>query len=423
MNSAIKYLIPIGVLSLFSILLVSGFVGQLSTEKNKEVNQDDAAKSNVCDGDSCIETEKKNIIPLQTKSNETNNIQVIEEPSSEGILETREMKNSIGVSVTAVDPALTVSKANVPVTIPLHQGYYMKQPVYYIITDSSDKTHADIITKNQGWKAELAPLLANATKDALSKTYMFTNGVKGNGVHGFQGEVFTSTPAQPDTYSALTSHIHVTWDDAATPKILDSEKEILGAQKQGLVTLSKLNVVLNMPQIVWPESQMPVKADKTLTDETPFVGGQVLDIDLKKMTVTFIAHRGWDGSGKTIYYIVTDASPVGPAVSMGVTNVPNNAKLASSPAAIDMFHFMNGITGSGPLGFQEGISSSAPGDKNYSPMKKIYFISWKNPKKALELQTANDVEEYQKSGQITVNLAKPMNADHIINAPIVDPFQ
>ena len=31
------------------------------------------------------------------------------------------------------------------------------------------------------------------------------------------------------------------------------------------------------------------------------------------MTVTFVAHRGWGHDGRTIYYIVTDATPSGPA--------------------------------------------------------------------------------------------------------------
>ena len=58
----------------------------------------------------------------------------------------------------------------------MHQGYYDGGDVYFIITDSSDPTHAEIITENQGWQVELAPLLANAPDEALSKTYMFTNG-------------------------------------------------------------------------------------------------------------------------------------------------------------------------------------------------------------------------------------------------------
>jgi len=54
---------------------------------------------------------------------------------------------------------------------------------------------------------------------------------------------------------------------------------------------------------------------------------------------------------------------------------------------------------------------------------RIYFIAWKDPKSALLLQTKNDVDVHEKAVQISVNLAKPMNADHIVNAPIVDPFQ
>ena len=42
--------------------------------------------------------------------------------------------------------------------------------------------------------------------------------VEGDGVHGYQGEVFTSTPAQADVYSALTSHVHVTWNEGAITK-------------------------------------------------------------------------------------------------------------------------------------------------------------------------------------------------------------
>jgi len=318
---------------------------------------------------------------------------------------------------------LRLSRANVPATIPMHQGYYDGEAVYYIITDSSDPTHAEIITENQGWKVELAPLLANAPDAALSTTYMFTNGVSGDGVHGFQGEVLTSTPAQADVYSALASHVHVTWDDASTPFKLDSEDAIMDAADQGLVTLTELDVVLNMPQIVWPEGQMPVKEDKTLTDETPYGGGQVLDIDMEEMTVTFIAHRGWGPDGRTIYYIVTDATPVGPANMMGVTNAPANAALIANSAAVDLFQFMNGIKGSGPLGFQAGIAASAPGDSNYSPMWRIFMIGWDDPTSASLLENKGDIDFYQQEGKITVNLARPMDADHIVNCPFIDPFQ
>jgi hypothetical protein len=317
---------------------------------------------------------------------------------------------------------LRLSRANVPATIPMHQGYYNGEDVYYIITDSSDPTHADIITKNQGWQVELAPLLKNAPEEALSKTYMFTNGVEGDGVQGYQGEVFTSTPEQTDVYSALTSHVHVTWNEGVTSRVLDSDAMIMEAAENKEITLTEVEVVLNMPQIVWPGGQMMVK-ETTLTDTTPYGGGQVLDIDTEEMNVTFIAHRGWGPDGRTIYYIVTDATPSGPAGMMGVVSAPTSASLIANSAAVDLYQFKNGMTGTGPLGFQPGIAAGAPGDANYSPMWRIFMIGWDNPENAQLLETIDDVNAYKKAGLIDIGIARPMDSDHIVNCPFIDPFQ
>ncbi len=317
---------------------------------------------------------------------------------------------------------LRLSRANVPATIPLHQGYYDGEDVYYIITDSSDPKHAEIITANQGWQVELAPLLKNAPEDALSKVYLFTNGIEGDGIHGFQGQVFTSTPAQADVYSALTSHVHVMWNEGATSRVLDSEAMIVEAAENNEITLTEIDVVLNMPQIVWPEGQMMVK-DVTLTDTTPYGGGQVLDIDTEEMNVTFIAHRGWGPDGRTIYYIVTDATPSGPAGMMGVVSAPTSASLIANSAAVDLYQFKNGLTCTGPLGFQPGIAAGAPGDANYSPMWRIFMIGWDNPENAQLLETIDDMNAYREAGLIDIGIARPMDSDHIVNCPFIDPFQ
>ena len=351
----------------------------------------------------------------------------MEEPAMEEAMEEEAMEETMEEPAMEEEVApgsvLRLSRANVPATIPLHQGYYNGEAVYFIITDSSDPTHADIITENQGWQVELAPLLANAPEDALSTTYMFTNGLEGDGVHGYQGEVFTSTPAQPDVYSALTSHVHVTWLEETDATLLDSEDAIMGAADRGLVTLTELSVVLNMPQIIWPEGQMMVKEDKTLADDTPYGGGQVLDINTDEMTVTFIAHRGWGPDGRTIYYIVTDATPSGPAAMMGVTDAPTSASLIANSAAVDLFQFRNGLTGSGPMGFQAGIAAGAPGDENYSPMWRIFMIGWEDPSNASLLETKGDIDHFKSEGLISVGLARPMDSDHIVNCPFIDPFQ
>ena len=317
---------------------------------------------------------------------------------------------------------LRLSRANVPATIPMHQGYYDGEDVYFIITDSSDPTHAEIITANQGWQVELAPLLKNTPEEALSKTYLFTNGVEGSGVHGYQGEVFTSTPAQADVYSALTSHVHVTWNDGVTPRVLDSDAMVMQAAENDEITLTPLEVILNMPQIIWPEGQMMIK-DVTLTDTTPYGGGQVLDIDTEEMNVTFIAHRGWGPDGRTIYYIVTDATPSGPAGMMGVVSSPTSASLIANSAAVDLYQFKNGLTGTGPLGFQPGIAAGAPGDANYSPMWRIFMIGWDNPDNAKVLETIDDMNAYREAGLINIGIARPMDSDHIVNCPFIDPFQ
>ncbi len=432
MNAKLKYLGFLAVLPLLTVALTVDYSSEADAATKASgvgaKQYGSATKNKVCGDRLCSETGGKTIMPSVPEEREEPEEKMEEKHMEEKHMEDEHMEESMMMEeekMEVMDPGsvLRLSRANVPATIPMHQGYYNGEAVYYIITDSSDPTHAEIITESQGWKVELAPLLANAPDAALSTTYMFTNGVEGDGVHGYQGEVFTSTPAQPDVYSALTSHVHVTWDDASTPFILDSEDAIMDAAEQGMVTLNELDVVLNMPQIVWPGGQMPVKTDKTLTDETPYGGGQVLDIDTDEMTVTFIAHRGWGPDGRTIYYIVTDATPSGPAGMMGVVDAPTSASLLANSAAVDLFQFMNGIKGSGPLGFQAGIAAGAPGDPNYSPMWRIFMIGWDDPASAALLETKGDIDFYQQEGKISVNLARPMDADHIVNCPFIDPFQ
>ena len=316
---------------------------------------------------------------------------------------------------------LRLSRANVPATIPMHMGYHDGETVYYIITDSSDETHADVITQKQGWNVELAPLLRQAPDSALSATYFFTNGVKGDGIHDYQNQVFASVPGQ-DGYSALTSHVHVAWADESEARELTSEAEILEAAEAGQLTLTDLPVVLNMPHIAWPGGQMEV-ADKVLEDDTPYGGGQVLDIDTDEMTVTFVAHRGWGPDGRTIYYIVTDTTPSGPAGMMGVVDAPSSAALIDSAAAVDLYQFGNGIAGAGPMGFQPGIATGALGDENYSPMWRIFMINWQDPHDAAVLENVGDIAAYREAGLIDVGLARPADSDHIVNCPFIDPFQ
>ena len=324
---------------------------------------------------------------------------------------------------TMFEPTLKLSRSSVSAEIPLHKAFFDEKSAYYIITDTNDKTLAKTISQKQKWKVEIALPLSKTTKESLNDIYIFLNGIEGNGTYGFQDEVFSNTPEQTEQYSAIHSVTHVTWKDSEKPEVLDSVQKILDAQKAGKIDLEKTNAIINMPQIVWPNSQMSVRIDKTLTDDTPYVGGQILEINMEKMTVTFIAHRGWGPDGRTIYYIVTDATPSGPASVMGVTNAPTLAKTSTSPALVDLYQFTNGIKGSGPIGFQAGIASSALGDDTYSPLCRISVVTWNESVKPSVLETIADINAKKSAGDVTVELARPLDSDHIINCPFIDPFQ
>ena len=305
----------------------------------------------------------------------------------------------------------------------MHKGIFNSSAVFYIITDSSDKELGKKITEKQGWTVETAPPIADAPETALQKIFVFTNGISGEGIYGYQSEVFSKTPGQESEYSALNSVVEVSWKPGQNKKIFESAEEILEAGDGGRIEIKETNLVINAPQIIWPEGQMVVREDTEITDHSLYTGGQITEINKEDMTVTFIAHRGWGPDGRTIYYIVTDATPSDPAEMMGVTYSPVTSELLANPAAVDLFQFKNGIQGSGPMGFQPGIASAAPGDETYSPIWRIYNVEWNNSDDAKILETRFDIDSFSEEDLLTVSIARPMNSDHLVNCPFIDPFQ
>ena len=321
------------------------------------------------------------------------------------------------------EPSILLSRTNVPATIPMHKGIYNGNQVLYIITDGSDEDYAKILSEKQGWNVELATSIKDIPDNTLQKLFIFKNGIKGDGIYGFQDEVFSNTPSQESQYSALNSVIEVTWKIGQKQTVFESAADVIAAEEGGRVEFNETGIVLNTPQIVWPDGQMLVRSDKQITNEMPYGGGQIIEINKEDLTVTFVAHRGWGPDGRTIYYIVTDATPSGPAKSMGVVSSPSSANLIAHSGAVDIFQFKNGIKGSGPLGFQPGIAGAAPGDPNYSPMWRIYLVEWNNATSAKVLETKSDIDSFRADNLLSVSIARPTNSDHIVNCPFIDPFQ
>src|SRR5919108_976268 len=324
-------------------------------------------------------------------------------------------------SSTLQGSVLKLSNANVELDVPMMKGYENGNEIFFIATDSSDNQTAIQITNATDFKVNFAPLLARTPEDARGQAYVFENGVEGEGPLGFQLPVINARPGQ-EGYSPLLQINLVRWNDvAAQPSELRSEQDIIAASNAGQLTITKTDVIVNHPAVKWQGGSLPIREDAgNITDESPYMGsGQLTNIDTANMTATFVAHRGWGPDGKTVYYIVTDAVPEMPASMMGVSFLPADEKLIGTPVAPDLFQFMNGVKGSGPMGFQAGIGSANSDDSTkYSPMWKISFIEWKDPSQARVLENMQDVNAMLTNGSIT--LAPAMEGRHIVNCPFFD---
>lgn len=322
-------------------------------------------------------------------------------------------------STTSPGSVLRLSNANIEMDIPMMRGYENGNEIFFIATDASDNQTAVQITNATGFKVNFAPLLAEAPENATGKAYIFENGVEGEGPLGFQLPVINARPGQ-EGYSPLLQINLVTWNEDAQPTELRSEQDIMAASDAGQLTINQTGVVVNHPAVQWQDGSLPIREDAdNITDESPYMGGgQVTNIDTDNMVATFVAHRGWGPDGKTVYYIVTDAVPEDPANMMGVPFVPADESLVGTPAAVDLFQFMNGINGTGPMGFQAGIGAANPDDANYSPMWRISFIEWNDPSQAKVLENQNDINTMLQEGLITLTPA--MEGRHIVNCPFFD---
>ena len=101
-------------------------------------------------------------------------------------------------STTTSSPGsiLKLSNANVEIDIPLMKGYENGNEIFFIATDSSDNQTAAQITNTTGFKVNFAPILARTPEEARGQTYVFENGIEGEGPLGFQLPVINARPGQ-----------------------------------------------------------------------------------------------------------------------------------------------------------------------------------------------------------------------------------
>jgi hypothetical protein len=307
-----------------------------------------------------------------------------------------------------------LKNTSIPVDIPLIMGYADGNEVFYITTEASDEGVANHLTDLTGFRVVYTPAIANTPKTALANIYEFTNGIEGIGPAGFQPNVADSQPGDPE-YSPAWAVQHVAWTDGSTPRELTSEDEILAARDAGEVTIEETGVVVNCPFIQWKGGNLQIRENTELTDESQYGGGQVLKIDTENMVVTFVAHRGFAQDGSTIYYIATDASIQEVADMLGVIAVEKIGNTLVSSAASDLYVFTNGITGTGPAGFQASIGSTNAGDKFYSPFWRIQTATWADAESARFLTTTAEITETSINEELITAVG-----GFIVNCPFVE---
>ena len=130
------------------------------------------------------------------------------------------------------------------------------------------------------------------------------------------------------------------------------------------------------------------------------------------------AGKAW-ADGKEIYFVHTEASD--PGVTEALTNmmkspvilVPSLANVPDESLA-NVYVFTNGITGSGPFGFQADVFDNPPGTDGYTPLRRLNVITWADETKARELTHVDDVLAAEAAGELTIE-----QPGVVINMPFV----
>ncbi|KAG2478733.1 MAG: hypothetical protein NPMRTH1_320002 [Nitrosopumilales archaeon] len=223
--------------------------------------------------------------------------------------ESMEMMEKMMGSEMMSDSMMSDMQFNVdaPITMPMIDGYYNGEKVFFVHTEVSDKNMADMMSMMINFPTLHVSDLTNIPQSELSKVYVFTSGIPGSGPYGggpfmFQIDVFDSVPGQIG-YSQFRVPYLVTWNDDSIPRILTSEAEILEAESNGELTIQKTENVVNSPMLVWKSSGMEQRASmiQRMFESMPGVNGEITNIDVDNYVVMMKLHSqnsmGMMGSG------------------------------------------------------------------------------------------------------------------------------
>jgi hypothetical protein len=136
---------------------------------------------------------------------------------------------------------------------PLVMAYYEGEDMFFVHTEASDEGVATMLTEMMnGPLVVLVPELADAPETLLADVYVFTNGLEGHGPFGFQPDIFDSVPGDKN-YRPLRAVNLVEWNENAGVRELRTLAELKTAENNGEVTITRPDIVVNMPVLVWKD--------------------------------------------------------------------------------------------------------------------------------------------------------------------------
>jgi len=187
-----------------------------------------------------------------------------------------------------------------PITMPMVDGYYNGEKVFFVHTEVSDNDMAQMMSTMINFPTLYVSDLTNIPQSEMSKVYVFTNGISGSGPYGggpfmFQIDVFDSIPDQTG-YSQFRVPQLVTWNENSTPRILTSVDEILEAESIDELMIQETENVVNAPMVVWKSNGMEQRASmiQRMFESMPGVDGEVTNIDVDNYLVMLKMHSKKD---------------------------------------------------------------------------------------------------------------------------------
>ncbi len=286
------------------------------------------------------------------------------------------------------------------VVLRLHRGLVDGKDVFFVRTDASDRAYAE------REKLVFVPRLAVLNKPDLSgEAFFITGGVAG------QPPVLSSEPGRPDWTPAWRVS-QVAWIKA--PRLLRSAREVEQARTAGEVRVTRTPVVLNAAIVKWSAGELAVD-----TERTSYLGpGQLLaPPDTRALTVRFKLHECFPNSR----YIVTDHS-IAPAAEMTKTifapRLQGGPSQAGATGRTNVF--MNGVKGTGPMGFQPSAFDWPAGDPAWSPYWDHYTYAWKDGKTPRLLTSQSAIHAARDAGELTEFPGVPDTKGEVftVNCPV-----